>query len=38
MIPAKETFDETFPFKPNFSEVNGFRMHYVDEGEGDPII
>ena len=38
MIAAGETFDGTFPFKPNFSEVNGFRMHYVDEGEGDPII
>jgi len=38
MIPAGETFDGTFPFKPNFFEVNGFRMHYVDEGEGDPII
>ena len=33
-----ETFDGTFPFKPNFKEINGFQMHYVDEGEGEPIV
>jgi pimeloyl-ACP methyl ester carboxylesterase len=33
-----ETFDGTFPFKPNFTLINGFRMHYVDEGQGEPII
>jgi len=38
MVPAHETFNDTFPFAPHFSEVNGFKMHYVDEGEGDVII
>jgi cis-3-alkyl-4-acyloxetan-2-one decarboxylase len=38
MIPAHETFDGTFPFKPRFTQAPGFRMHYVDEGEGDPIV
>ncbi len=38
MIPANETFGGTFPFKPNFSEAAGFKMHYVDEGEGDVIL
>src|SRR5919108_3740989 len=38
MIPADETFDGTFPFKPHFTNAPGFRMHYVDEGEGDPIV
>jgi len=33
-----ETFDGTFPFKPNFKEINGFQMHYVDEGSGEPIV
>lgn len=33
-----ETFDGTFQFKPNFKEINGFNMHYVDEGKGDPIV
>lgn len=27
-----------FPFEPNFVEVNGSKMHYVDVGEGDPIL
>jgi cis-3-alkyl-4-acyloxetan-2-one decarboxylase len=38
MIPADETFDGTFPFAPHFSDAPGFRMHYVDEGAGEPII
>ena len=38
MIPANETFGGTFPFKPNFFNGNGFKMHYVDEGEGEVII
>ncbi len=38
MIDAKETFDGTFPFEPHFSEAPGFRMHYVDEGEGEPLV
>lgn len=33
-----ETFEDTFPFEPHFLEVNGFNMHYVDEGSGDPIV
>ncbi len=37
-IPAEETFDSTFPFAPHFSTAPGFRMHYVDEGSGEPII
>lgn len=38
MIPAEETFDGTFPFAPHFTEAAGFKMHYVDEGEGEPIV
>src|SRR5579863_6657288 len=38
MIPQSETFDGTFPFKPHFSTARGFRMHYVDEGTGPPIV
>jgi len=34
----KETFDGTFPFKPHFRRINGFQMHYVDEGRGEPIV
>src|SRR5216684_2970613 len=27
-----------WPYRPNFARVNGWRMHYVDEGLGDPVV
>ena len=27
-----------FPFEPHYLEQDGLRMHYVDEGRGDPIL
>jgi len=27
-----------YPFASRFMRVNGHRMHYVDEGEGDPVL
>jgi len=27
-----------FPFAPHYVDVHGSRMHYVDEGRGDPIL
>ena len=27
-----------FPFKENYHEVDGVRLHYVDEGSGPPIL
>jgi haloalkane dehalogenase len=38
VIPAGETFDGTWPFAPRFFDGAGFRMHYVDEGSGEPIV
>jgi len=35
---ADETFGGTFPFKPHFFIHDGVRLHYVDEGEGEPIV
>jgi len=28
----------TFPFESKYLEVNGSNIHYIDEGEGDPIL
>jgi haloalkane dehalogenase len=33
-----ETFDGTFPFAPHYADINGFAMHFVDEGRGEPIV
>lgn len=35
-----ERFDNLpdFPFVPRYVEINGLRVHYVDEGEGETIL
>jgi pimeloyl-ACP methyl ester carboxylesterase len=38
MIEENENFGGTWPFAPHYFSGNGFRMHYVDEGQGDPIV
>jgi len=27
-----------FPFEPRYADQDGLRMHYVHEGEGDPVL
>lgn len=27
-----------FDFEPNYLDVNGYRMHYLDEGTGEPVL
>jgi haloalkane dehalogenase len=27
-----------YPFAPHHAEIDGLRMHYVDEGDGDPVL
>ncbi len=38
MIKADETFNGTFPFKANYEQISGFKMHYVDEGSGEVVL
>ncbi|MGB2691923.1 MAG: alpha/beta fold hydrolase [Thermodesulfobacteriota bacterium] len=39
MIEIKdETFNGSYPFEPNVLELGNFKMHYVDEGEGEPVV
>lgn len=33
-VPAEETFDGTWPFRPHYSDAAGYRAHYIDEGAG----
>ncbi len=43
-MPIIRTPDECFsnlpdfPFMPHYVEINGLRVHYVDEGEGEVIL
>ena len=35
----KEWLDKSeYPYKSNYFSVNGQRLHYIDEGKGDPIL
>jgi len=33
-----ESIRTQWPYRPRFARVNGWRMHYVDEGAGDPVV
>lgn len=32
------TISPDYPFEPHFVQVHGSRIHYIDEGSGDPIL
>ena len=27
-----------FPFAPRYVDIQGLRVHYIDEGQGDPVL
>ncbi|KAB2823009.1 MAG: alpha/beta fold hydrolase, partial [Candidatus Dadabacteria bacterium] len=35
---TKQKISTDFPYKSNYIEVHGSRMHYVDEGAGNPVL
>jgi haloalkane dehalogenase len=37
-MTAKEDISSDFPYKSNYIEVHGSRIHYIDEGVGKPIL
>ncbi len=36
--PATAALSAEFPYESQFVEVDGARMHYVEQGSGDPIL
>ena len=34
----KEFYTDAYPFESRFLQINAGQLHYVDEGEGDPIL
>ena len=36
--PTGPAISSEFPFEAHHVEIKGSKMHYVDEGEGDPIL
>ena len=37
-MTAEQNISAEFPFTSQFVEVHGSRMHYIDEGEGAPVL
>ena len=37
-MSTTQNISPEFPFKSNYLNVHGSKMHYVDEGTGDPIL
>ena len=37
-VDLPEAIRSQWPYRPRFARVNGWRMHYVDEGDGDPVV
>ena len=33
-----KTISSSFPFKSKYVEIEGAKIHYIDEGSGDPIL
>ena len=31
-------FSHLYPFKSHFMEINGLKYHFLDQGEGDPVV
>jgi len=37
-VPGKGPFSADYPFESKYTEIDGVKMHYLDEGEGQPFI
>ena len=35
-LPA--SIKANWPYRPRYARVNGYRMHYIDEGQGHPVV
>src|SRR5918996_3360710 len=37
-LPHQQNISTKFPFESSYVELLGSKMHYIDDGEGDPIL
>lgn len=37
-LTSTKDFEDIYPFKSNFKKINGHELHYVDEGQGPPVL
>ena len=38
MVTEISSLRKLYPFESRFYDINGHKYHYVDEGEGDPVV
>ncbi len=38
MLELPASVRKQWPYTPRFARANGWRMHYVDEGKGEPVV
>jgi cis-3-alkyl-4-acyloxetan-2-one decarboxylase len=38
MLTSTKAFKDIYPFKSSFTNVNGHIMHYIDKGNGKPVL
>ena len=36
--PLPDWIRARWPYAPRYARVNGWRMHYIDVGEGEPVV
>lgn len=37
-MTSQETISADFPFESKFVEIHGSKIHYIEEGSGDPVL
>jgi cis-3-alkyl-4-acyloxetan-2-one decarboxylase len=37
-VTSTKGFETQYPFAPHYLDVNGHRLHYLDEGKGPPVL
>ena len=37
-MASQQEISAEFPFKSNFIDIHGSKIHYIDEGSGDPVL
>ncbi len=37
-MTSEQDISASFPFESRYTDVLGSKMHYIDEGQGDPIL
>ena len=37
-LTSTKGFEDLYPFDSNFMDINGHDLHYIDKGEGKPVV